>query len=217
MSGRVLQFESGVHKVVDALLPWYVNGTLEGDELEYVQRHLKECSQCLKEAEWLRELYAACIAAESMPGASGALGKLRRALEAAPPKKPRFSGRARRAWRSGNAWARWSVAASLVLGVILAASYLRGTDAPALYRTLGASTSTSHASGSLIVVFDPATAEADLRRILRLAGARLVDGPTQSNAYVLDVPAARREEAMRALRAERAVVFVERLGPEGRQ
>lgn len=216
MSGRVLQFESGVHKVVDALLPWYVNGTLEGDELEYVQRHLVECSQCVKEAEWLRELYAACIASEVMPGTSGPLRKLRRALEAPPPTKPGFSAGVRREWRSGNAWARWSVAASLAL-VVLLASVLRDTDAPALYRTLGASSSTSHTSGSLIVVFDPAATEADLRRILRAAGTRLVDGPTQSNAYVLDVPTARRQDALRALRAERAVVFVEQLGPEDGQ
>jgi anti-sigma-K factor RskA len=217
MSGRVLQFESGVHKVVDALLPWYVNGTLEGAELEYVQRHLVECPQCLKEAEWLRELYAACAAAESMPGASGALRKLRRALEAAPPTKSGFSARVRGGWRSSNAWTRGSVAASLALVVILAASVLRDTDAPALYRTLGAGSMASHASGSLIVVFDPATAEADLRRILRTAGARLVDGPTQSNAYVLDVPAGGRQDAMRVLRSERAVVLVERLGPEDGQ
>jgi hypothetical protein len=115
----------------------------------------------------------------------------------------------------GNAWARGALAASLALIVILAASYLRDSDAPALYRTLGAGTSPS--SGSLIVVFEPATAEAELRRILRAAGARLVDGPTESNAYVLDVPAARRDEAMRALRTERAVVFVERLGPKDGQ
>ena len=47
-------------------------------------------------------------------------------------------------------------------------------------------------AGGIVVVFDPATPEADLRRILREAGARIVDGPTQANAYVLDVPAPQR-------------------------
>jgi hypothetical protein len=42
-------------------------------------------------------------------------------------------------------------------------------------------------------------------------GARLVNGPTRTNAYVIDVPAGRRDDAMRTLRDERAVVFVERL------
>jgi hypothetical protein len=111
------------------------------------------------------------------------------------------------------AWPRWAVAASLALAVIVGASLLRDASVPALYRTLGAAGGTD-AKGSMIVVFEPATTEADLRRILRKADARLVDGPTRSNAYVLYVPAEQREEAMRALRAERAVVLVERLGPE---
>jgi len=50
--------------------------------------------------------------------------------------------------------------------------------------------------------------------MLRKAGARLVDGPTQSNAYVLDVSAGQRDDAMRALRSERSVVLVERLSNE---
>ena len=43
-------------------------------------------------------------------------------------------------------------------------------------------------SASLVVVFDPAATESDFRRSLRAAGARIVDGPTQANAYLLDVP-----------------------------
>ena len=69
-------------------------------------------------------------------------------------------------------------------------------------------------TGSLVVVFDPATTEADLRRMLRDIGARLIDGPTRTNAYVLEVPETRREQAVRVLRNERAVVLVESLGPK---
>jgi len=49
---------------------------------------------------------------------------------------------------------------------------------------------------------------------LRKADARLVDGPTQTNAYVIQVPADAQQNAMRTLRAEHAVVLVEPLGPE---
>ncbi len=215
MTGRVLPFESGAHKVVDALLPWYVNGTLEGDELECVRQHLGECARCRQESEWLRQLHAACVAAESVPGASSAFRNLRRRLES------RSTEDGRRTWlRAGlrsNTWIPWSVAASLVVIVMLAASVLQEISAPALYRTLGASSTPSRMSGSLIVVFDPATTEADLRRILREAGARVVDGPTQANAYVLEVPAERRQDALHALRAEHAVVLVEPLGPQDRR
>jgi hypothetical protein len=211
MTGRVLRLEVGVHKVVDALLPWYVNGTLSREEHDYVHRHLSECALCRHEVEWLRELHAACVAAESTPDGAKALGNLRRQLEA-----PRVAGEAPsgggRRWSLDGNRVRWAVAASVLVGV-LAVALVRQDDAPALYRTLAAPESAAR-TGSLIVVFDPTTTEADLRRMLRKAGARLVDGPTQSNAYVLDVPAEQRDDAMRALRSERSVVLVERLSNE---
>ena len=43
MSGRVLPLQGSEHTVVDALLPWYVNGTLRGDELDRVKQHLSCC------------------------------------------------------------------------------------------------------------------------------------------------------------------------------
>src|SRR5437867_12179916 len=81
MTARVIPFDAAAHKVADALLPWIVNGTLKGEELALVQRHLGECLRCQREVEWLRELHAACIAGEAMPGASAAFRNLRRHLE----------------------------------------------------------------------------------------------------------------------------------------
>src|SRR5262244_238055 len=62
MTGRVLPFDSSTHAAVDAFLPFYVNGTLGGDELALVERHLHGCQRCRQEADWLRELFAACVA-----------------------------------------------------------------------------------------------------------------------------------------------------------
>jgi len=207
MTGRVLQFESDVHKVVDALLPWYVNGTLTPEESDFVQKHLDGCGQCKQEAEWLRELQAACVTAESAPGGSSALRNLRSQLEARRP------GRPARAWTRGGSWTRWGLAASFVVLAAFALSVMRDSVV-APYRTLASPNSVA-AKGSLVVVFDPATTEAELRRILRGAGARLVDGPTRQNAYVIDVPSAQLDAATRVLRAERSVVLVERLSQEG--
>ena len=61
-------------------------------------------------------------------------------------------------------------------------------------------------------MFDPAVTELDLRRMLRAVGARIVDGPTQANAYLLDVAPEAREQALRALKVDRRVVLVEPLG-----
>jgi anti-sigma-K factor RskA len=216
VTGRVLQLDPAAHKVADVLLPWFVNGTLDGDERAFVERHLEQCVRCQREVAWLRELHLACVTAEADPGASNAARKLRRRLE-----EPRAGDNAmdnamaalQRLWRRVRPWSQWIAATELVLILALGAWLLLPGDTSTLYRTLGARDAHASASGNLVVVFDPATTEAELRRMLRDSGARIVDGPTQSNAYVLDVPAPRQERALKALRAERAAVLVEPLGP----
>jgi anti-sigma factor RsiW len=211
--GQVLHIDPSEHTVVDALLPWYVNGALKGDERETVRAHLEKCPRCRDEAAWLRDLHTACAAVDSSNDSSNPLRNLRRHLDAGPPKH-RSPGSLRQAWQGVDAWARWGVAASIVsAGVVLAAFVSHDSAQPSLYRTLGASGMMAHATGSLVVQFDPATPEGELRRILREVGARLVNGPTQANAYVLDVPAAKRGDAIRELRKERAVLLVEPLAP----
>ena len=205
MSGGVIRFDAAAHKVADVLLPWFVNGTLKGEELALVRRHLDECPRCQHEVAWLRELHAACIAGEAAPGGSAAFGDLRRQLDA--PRRGRGSmtstGRTRRWWP-------WATAAQFAVIIGLGTVLLSGPEAP--YRTLASSNATAPATGSLVVVFDPATTEAEIHRILRDASARIVDGPTQANAYVLEVPSGQTERAAQALRGERAAVLVERLG-----
>ena len=214
VTGRVLQFDPAAHKVADVLLPWLVNGTLEGDELAFVQQHVAVCARCQREVEWLREFHEACVAGEAEPNAStsAAFRSLRRKLEARP-KKPRILPGFNR-WRIGSSWTRWVIAAQLAVIAILGGVVIVGGDSPAVYRTLGSGSASAVTTGSLVVVFDPATTEADLRRMLRDIGARLIDGPTRTNAYVLEVPETRREQAVRVLRNERAVVLVESLGPK---
>jgi anti-sigma-K factor RskA len=211
MTAQVLQIDPSAHTVVDALLPWYVNGALKDDELEVVRAHLEKCPKCREEEKWLRELHAACAAVDSAPDASNPLRDLRRDLETRRPQRARTL---RGAWQQASTWARWGVAASLVsVGVVMTAAVWRAENPPSLYRTLGAPGTSAHAGGSLVVQFDPSTPERELRRILNNAGARLLDGPTQSNAYILDVPAGQRASAVRELRKEQAVVLVEQLAP----
>jgi hypothetical protein len=149
-----------------------------------------------------------------MPGASAAFRNLRRRLD--EPREGRDSiAPLHRSWGGGHRWWQWAIAAELAVIVVLGTLLLSGTEGPTLYRTLGARNATASATGSLVVVFDPATSEADVHRILRGAGARIVDGPTQANAYVLEVPEGQTDRAAQAIKAERAAVLVERLGPRG--
>jgi hypothetical protein len=211
VTGRVLKFDPAAHKVADVLLPWLVNGTLEGEELAFVQQHVATCARCQREVEWLREFHAACVVGESEPNAStsAAFRSLRHKLDARPKERTIVSRSNR--WRLERSWTRWVIAAQLAVIVVLGGTVIVADDSPAVYRTLSSKSAGVATTGSLVVVFDPTTTEADLRRMLRDIGARLIDGPTRTNAYVLEVPETRREQAVRVLRNERAVVLVESL------
>jgi putative zinc finger protein/fervidolysin-like protein len=210
--GRVLQIDPAAHKVADVLLPWLVNGTLEGDERAFVEQHLAACPRCQREAEWLRDFHAACGAGESSEEASAAFRSLKRKLDARPD--VRLADRLR-SWISDSGWTRWVIAAEFAMIAVLGAALFAGVGEPSIYRTLGAGPSTSMTTGALVVVFDPATPEGDLRRILRDVDARVVDGPTQANAYVLEVQQSRREQALRELKSNPAVVLVQNLDSKG--
>jgi anti-sigma factor RsiW len=211
MSGRVVHLDPAAHKVVDALLPWFVNGTLDPDEVAFVERHLAECRRCKDEVEWLRGLYAACVAGEASPAAPTAFRKLRLRLDAPRQDRPRAS--ARPSGRAGSRpWTHWVIGAQLALIAGLGTLWFQQGDRNPRYETLGAPGAAAPA-GSLVVIFDPSTPEADLRRVLREAEARVVDGPTRANAYILDVAPGHRKHAVETLRAETAVTLVEELDP----
>jgi anti-sigma factor RsiW len=213
MSGRILKFDASAHRAVEELLPWFVNGTLEGEELALVEQHLRECFRCQHEVESLRELQAAYVGSEMAPDPAQSFQKLRRRLvetRTAARLMPRLPG-LRRFCQQALLWAPWAVAAELVAIVVLGALVVSGGEPAAPYRTLGASDAVRRATGTVVVVFDPRITEAELRRIVRATGGRIVDGPTGADAYVLELPAERQAATLEALRAQRAVVLAQRL------
>jgi anti-sigma factor RsiW len=218
MGERVLRFAAPGHRAVDALLPWFVNGTLDGAELVLVEAHLRECPRCQREVAWLREFQTAYAGADSAPDAAESFRKLSQQLDAPGPTPGRW-WRLRRAWSNLGErllpWAPWAVAAQLVVIALLGGLLWSGDRPPGPYRTLGASETGGPPAGNLIVVFDPASSEAQLRRVLNAIGARLVDGPSEAGAYVLAVPPERAALARKALGAERSVVLVRQLGAGG--
>jgi len=197
VTDRVVPLHPNVHRVVDALLPWYVNATLKSDELELVTRHLAECAQCRREVDWLRELHAACAECAAQDGGSQLFDALRQ--RQAPAR------------RTDRAW-RIAAAAGFVVVALLGWRLwiVDGPDAP--YRTLSAPGGV--ANGNVVVVFDAAATESDMRRLLQSIGARIVEGPTATNGYVLAIPASTQGHAIEALRDARIVKLAESLrGP----
>lgn len=215
MSGRVLHFESPEHREIDALLPWYVNGTLTDGERGRVEAHLSGCARCLRELDWLCALRSAAAesAASMEDHADASLDRLRRRLNVGVAQRV-FSPlrEARGTWRRAPAWARWALAAELVLCVALAGA-LAFTRAPAAYHTLGSGSTAGTAEARLVVIFEPSVTESRLRALVQHNGARVVAGPTGTGAYVLAVPRTRAAQALLRLRSAHGVQMVERLTP----
>jgi len=206
MTGRVLPLSASEHAAVDALLPWYVNGTLRGEELGRVERHLAACPQCRHEVDWLRDVFAACAAIAPLPE-HGVDPGLEGGIRA-----PNWRTRGSAGWQAARPWMRMLIAAQFaglaILGTLLAVDTRHEPN----YQTLGASVRGPSTGDAIAVMFDPAITEAELRRVVTGAGARIVDGPTTTHAFVLEVPAAQSAEAVQKLRAERKVRFAEPLG-----
>jgi hypothetical protein len=100
------------------------------------------------------------------------------------------------------------LAGLVILGTLLT---LDTRDEPG-FRTLGAKVQPAAAGEAIAVMFDPAITEAELRRVVTASGGRIVDGPTATHAFVLEVPAAQTGDAVQKLRAEPMVRLAEPLG-----
>ena len=132
-------------------------------------------------------------------------------------------------WRGLSAsrpsWVGFAIAAQAAVVVAVVGLSLRPTPAPApapepaptsaAYRVLGSAPVV--ASGNMVVIFSPEARESDLRAALRAGHARLVDGPTAADAYVLSVPAEERATALAVLRGRASVLMAEPIDAAGLQ
>jgi anti-sigma factor RsiW len=212
MSGKILRLDDSEHRAVDAVLPWFVNGTLEDALVERVERHLHDCSRCRSEVAFLKEIQETCRLAELAPDPTPAYHALSRRMARGPKGSLVDLGRAVFGrWRNAPRWARWTIAgqAAAVFALLLAIAP-RGGGPGEIYQTLGAPARVG--GPTVAVVFEPGTRESDLRHTIASVGARIVDGPTETHAYVLQVPAGDEAQALTRLRAAPDVVLAEVLG-----
>jgi hypothetical protein len=110
-------------------------------------------------------------------------------------------------------WMGWALAtqfAGLVVLTGLLIHPINPRPAP-LYHALGAAPAA--VQPNLMVIFRPQTPEAALRETLRTAGVRVVGGPTEADAWLLQAPAEERAAALAKLRAADAVTLAQPLDP----
>ena len=194
-------------------LPWLANGTLAGAELERVQAHVATCAQCRADLALLRTVHAAGPGPDLDFDPDRALARLMPQLDA-PPVQAK-TGLLQR-WRdrvaaNDRTWLRAAVAFQFGAIAVLAALLARPSgqpDSPASYRVLGAAGANGMAR--VVVTFRPDTPEAELRRIVRASGARIVGGPTVTDAWLVGADG-RLDPVLARLRAEPAVTLAEPL------
>lgn len=191
------------HHDVWLLLPWYVNGTLEGPELNLVQQHLQICITCRKELA-VQQRLAEAIRHSSVIGLSPqvAFSRLReRIVSGAQSPEDQTRWWRRHQSRGLAVWARLSsvsvprrpaaIAFSLLLmiGLALAAQpWLLSLFETPKYHTL-AHPNSLPASGQhdIRVVFAKTADQQHIEQLLRVVRGEVVDGPSSIGVYTVRI------------------------------
>jgi hypothetical protein len=200
------------HLAAQLALPWLFKGSLAPDERERVDAHLLTCAACRADLATLATIGGAAPPAAPACDPERALARLGPLLDDSP-QEPR-SGAAINTVGSAQPaandmrWLRPIVVAQCAVIAVLLGMLLRPASKDQPYLALGAG---ARPSAELVVQFAPETPESELRRILQANGARIVDGPTASKAYLLDLPQERIGPVVAALRGEPAVRLAEPL------
>jgi anti-sigma factor RsiW len=217
MSGQILHLEPDPHVAVQRLLPWYLTGRLDTDEHDAVETHLAQCPECRAELETERQWQLLQPGQGAQVDVEDGWARMRARLggEVAPPPVARPAMPPRR--RGGGmppVWQRlparaWAAPAMLSVALVVAIGWtLRPLPVVGDYHALSAPV---EAGATAVVRFRPDATEAQIRRGLKDSGARLVDGPTVSDAYVVRLPREHYAAAIDKLRQAPGVALVEAL------
>ncbi len=222
MSSSKGSHTSIVHQDVWEVLPWFVNGSLEDQELEQVERHIAGCEECRHEASELQQLARIMVGAgapmvtpdDAFPELLSKIEEAER-LQAVPwPRRLLFAF-------SAEPFLRPVLVAGLVVIVMLAALLWRQTvpRPPEAFRTLSDSAAAAESTGLRVrMVFASEIDEGTLRRLLLEVEGQIVGGPSPYGVYTVELPAekdpAARARLLEEIRARKEVEFLEPLTNE---
>lgn len=201
--GKVIRLPRDPHRETQLLLPWYAAGRLDATERARVESHLRACGRCRSE---LASEHRLSVEVASLPlDADLGWAAMRRRIDASS-----LSDRARRRrnglLRAAVPWLGWTAAACVTL--VLVGDILTTRPTSGAYHTLSAPAPATPA-GNVIVVFRPDATEATIAHVLSASHARIVDGPTGADAYVLRLPKAERDGGVVWLQSQKAIEMAE--------
>jgi anti-sigma factor RsiW len=189
--------DSQPHDEAEALLPWYATGQLDERDRIRVETHLSACAECRDQLAMERRLVQEfrTITPEMESGWARLRARIQRPA-VVHPKQPGVLGQF---WMMLSRPAVAGVALAQLAFVVVAGSILVSLSRPT-YHTLGSAP--APASANVIVMFRPEATVQDVDDTLKSAGASIVDGPTDANAYLLHVSPQQRHAALSRLQAE---------------
>jgi len=201
MSLRIFGTGDPAHRATLDLLPWYLNGTLETEERERVDTHLRACLVCRRELDAQRALQSALSALPSDPAAMQALARMHQRIDAT--ERGLLYAMTQGLWHGAHPFLRGALVLQLVAIAALVVGLLMRM--PADYRTLSDGAAVAQGRSGIAVIFGHGRSEEEVRTLLTRLTLRIVDGPTAEGAYTLVVDAQRRDAALVALREHPAV------------
>ena len=219
MSARIVEMKTSTHNAVQELLPWFVNGTLDDNDLALVHEHLETCVQCRSDVEFHRKLSVTPLPDDVGVNVDRAYTKLVQQLLAQEGRKSpktlmarlrglgQFLGQLLGKLLADGMTMRW-VAGAQFAAIAGLCFILFQPQHEAEFHGLGA---VENQAGNIVVMFKPQTTEQEWRRILQASGARVVDGPSVTDAYLLKVAPAEEAHAISVLKAEQAILLAEPL------
>jgi len=212
---------SAEHQEVSALIPWYVNETLEERARTRVDAHLDACAACRDDLALQRRI---CEGIDAQPALDyvpvASLKRLHARLDALQAGSAPVEAVAELKTRGIAPWRGWmaaSVAAlAVAVGLVLADRWVQ-TDARLTqpkYSTV--TTAVPRPQGEVIrAVFAPTITLVELQSILDEAQLRIVSGPTEAGVYSLASNSSLTVRASLALlRQHPTVRFAEGSSPE---
>jgi anti-sigma factor RsiW len=206
VKARILPLDTDEHHEVQSLLPWFASGTLEVAEADRVEAHLAHCARCEADLAWQRRLRDAPVEIVPVRDVECGWAALRRQLATGP--EPGATSAAQKRPQRRPWLPSFALGIPLALVAVLAGVWIGTTRDAEPYATLGSRAAIAPANA--LIVFRPDATETEIRSALRIADARLVGGPTVTDAYLVRVPDVKAERLAR-LRAQPAVVRVESL------
>jgi anti-sigma factor RsiW len=195
----VIPMEHDEHAAVQALLPWYAKGRLDGTEADKVQRHLLHCPACRNELaaeQPMQTLLGVAGAAPAGGDVEAGLAKMHARMQPAAPRP------------AAPRWVPWALGLQGAAIALLFGLLLMPRADEAAYEGLSAAGMAPVVADAL-VMFKPGTTERAVRELLQAQGAGIVAGPTETGAWLLRIDAS----GLAALRTAPIVALAEPLQP----